>query len=175
MSDMTIDWTEAESQGAVLVTGIVKYNVKGRLWQGGISGRGQDRRAAVVATVGDTKERQGFVAAIMSVLSEKYPDAVPGEARSPKVTPLPVEPARRQRPAVSIAPAKLSQESPDSTRPSLTAPKRGWPKGKPRGPRMNPGKTSHIPIGPSVGARFVPLTGDPLESKPQTETTPEPF
>jgi hypothetical protein len=160
MPDITMTYMEQEDKGAVLVTLLIERRDKaGKAWQSSLTGRGLDRRDAVAAAVpGEAMMR--LRAAILKVAEEKYVDAsevpaahpppseeAPAEttvppadavevAQPPKHSSLPVEPAHRQQ--APEAAAALSPASTDSTEPAsqpLTARKRGWPKGKPRGPR----------------------------------------
>jgi hypothetical protein len=166
IADLQIELVEAEHEGAVRVMGKIRYQFQGKWWLAGISGQGIDRRDAVDAAVKDAEKLSGFRAAVLSVLSEKYPEA--SEARSPKVESQPGVPAPK-------APATFGPAQHPTTRepqPS-TGHKGGWPKGKPRKPQANPAAMSPTPTAPLAGAPPAPQTENPSSSKP--ESSGEPF
>jgi hypothetical protein len=164
-ADLQIELVEEEHEGAVRVMGRIRYQFQGKWWLAGISGQGIDRRDAVDAAVKDAEKLSGFRAAVMSVLSEKYPDA--SEARSPKAESQPGVPAPKA--PATFAPAQ--RPTTREPRPPM-AHKGGWPKGKPRKPQASPAVTSPIPTAPLAGVPPGPQTENPSSSKPASSGEP---
>ena len=197
MPDIMLTYEEKEDQGAVLVTlRIDRTDKDGKLWQSAITGRGLDRRDAVAAAI-PGESLMKLRAAVLKVADEKYVDgsAVPVAAapvavapvevaQPPKPSSLPGVPEVSQRVPVSGVESRLPLsicKCPEGMSVPLTAKKRGWPKGKPRGPRKSPLEstpttrpglptTSHA----TPGAQSAETTDAP-SSPPSANESSEPF
>lgn len=195
MPELSLTYEEMEANGQVkVVLTLDRRDSAGKLWRSLGSGQGQDRRDAVAAAVADLPKK--LVYALTKVAEGKYteaPEAIetPVEAEvpvaagevapRPKSLSLPVVPALSQpQPTggASLSQPKPSDNSAGIVSPQLTARKRGWPKGKPRGPRKvsaQPSAGSQEPISSTKpdGAPSLPKTEG--QELPPRSSGAEPF